>query len=540
MKNYFLMLLLVLSLAACSGGNDNEVISNYVNAPSGITVERLDKTKVLLKWTDNSDNETGFTILLRKADTSVIQEIGKVGANETQVTINQGIEEGNIYFFGVKAFSETNASRPVYVLYRMGVWVDPPSVSLVGDVKGNASCIYAYYQAANIAGVTGIESGLCWSSTGTPTIDDAKQVGPALPTDGSKIMQVIPNVLLEYGKTYKVRAYLKTSTAVYYSAESTASLSSEVGGLTLSWTKLSKSSLPSEIEVYETTSTLNGKKFHAWYAIADLSTGNVELRVNLPSAPATVDAQAASFNGDCYVLTNGGYFYNTSAVGLTYVNSAKTGAISAVRGSLISTDTEYDSMYSITRGIFGVDANNKAGVYWAGTDASNNALFFDRPLPSVKGEAKYAAVSSTNPTAPVTWAPKYAVSAGPVLLKNGKIPFDFELTSNGTDFYLSNFEIIPYDIFGPTVSPDRTAVGYRSDGKVILFVCDGRIETSEGATLVELAQILKGLGCTNAINLDGGGSTGMVVGSDHLNDMTANGSAYNRAVVTTIGFFKKK
>ena len=154
---------------------------------------------------------------------------------------------------------------------------------------------------------------------------------------------------------------------------------------------------------------------------------------------------------------------------------------------------------------------------------------------SVKGENKYGIVTNENPTTAISWSPKYALSAGPVLLKDKKIPFDFTETSKGTDYYLSNYEIIPYDIFGANVTPDRTAIGYREDGKVVIFICDGRITASGGATLTELAQIMKGLGCVGAINLDGGGSTGMVVGDEHLNDMTGG----NRAVVSTIGFFKK-
>ena len=96
---------------------------------------------------------------------------------------------------------------------------------------------------------------------------------------------------------------------------------------------------------------------------------------------------------------------------------------------------------------------------------------------------------------------------------------------------------MPYDIFGVGVSPDRTAVGSTADGRIVLFVCDGRIESSRGATLTELAAIMKGLGCTDAVNFDGGGSTGMVINGKHLNDTTAEAS---RAVVSTAGFFKKR
>lgn len=77
-------------------------------------------------------------------------------------------------------------------------------------------------------------------------------------------------------------------------------------------------------------------------------------------------------------------------------------------------------MYNVTRGLFGVDASGTPGVCWAGTDARGAARYFDRPLPSVKGEARYDVVSAENPAPDIAWMPKYALSAGPVLLKDGK------------------------------------------------------------------------------------------------------------------------
>ncbi|MGN1225634.1 MAG: phosphodiester glycosidase family protein, partial [Candidatus Cryptobacteroides sp.] len=77
--------------------------------------------------------------------------------------------------------------------------------------------------------------------------------------------------------------------------------------------------------------------------------------------------------------------------------------------------------------------------------------------------------------------------------------------------------------------------GYTADGKVILFVIDGRITESRGANLLELAKIMKGLGCVGAVNFDGGGSTGMVVSGEHLNDLSSG----NRPVLSTLGIYKK-
>ena len=71
----FIAILLTCAFGACSSDNDGDEQSASVQAPSDITIERMGKTKVLLRWKDNSNNETGFSILLRKADTSENIEI---------------------------------------------------------------------------------------------------------------------------------------------------------------------------------------------------------------------------------------------------------------------------------------------------------------------------------------------------------------------------------------------------------------------------------------------------------------------------------
>ena len=74
----FIAILLTCAFGACSSDNDGDEQSASVQAPSDITIERMGKTKVLLRWKDNSNNETGFSILLRKADTSENIEIANL------------------------------------------------------------------------------------------------------------------------------------------------------------------------------------------------------------------------------------------------------------------------------------------------------------------------------------------------------------------------------------------------------------------------------------------------------------------------------
>ncbi|MDE7386662.1 MAG: phosphodiester glycosidase family protein [Muribaculaceae bacterium] len=529
-------------LAACSDGFD-AVISN-MQSPSNVAVERLSADEIKLTWTDNATAETGYVIMARRADepANTLKQIGEVAANETSFTTTS-LAEGYKYYIGVKAVNAKEQSRLTSVLFDMESYAGMGNVQ-VNELKSGTNCIYGNYTVLNSSKVS--EWGLCWSADGTPTVDGYYISGPKQADDG-KVFQVIPNTLLEYGVEYSVRAYAKTDGGVNYSPVYKASMTKEYPAITLEWTKVSTPGIPSAIEVYSTTSKLNGHNFEAWYAIADVKNSDVEFRVNVPASAQTIDDQAASFNGDCYIMVNGGYFYQERHTGLAVVNGKNEGSINEVRGSLLTSSPEYNEMYYATRGIFGVDAADQPRAFWAGTDGDSKTKYYTTPSPCVVGKNKYGKVGAKFPVEPTAWTPKFALSAGPLLLIDGKIPFDFTMTPNSTvdvDSYLTNYEIIAYDIFGTNVSPDRTAAGCTADGKIILFICDGRTAQSGGATLLELAQIMKGLGCVDAVNFDGGGSTGMMVGDKHINKAVIENndgtqSPYNRAVVSTMGFFKK-
>lgn len=63
----------------------------------------------------------------------------------------------------------------------------------------------------------------------------------------------------------------------------------------------------------------------------------------------------------------------------------------------------------------------------------------------------------------------------------------------------------------------RTAIGIRKDGTRILVTVDGRTPDSQGASIPEMQEIMHWLGCVDALNLDGGGSTTMVVNGSIVN-----------------------
>ena len=96
---------------------------------------------------------------------------------------------------------------------------------------------------------------------------------------------------------------------------------------------------------------------------------------------------------------------------------------------------------------------------------------------------------------------KHIISGGPYLVKNGEVFVDMTEQKLGA-------------IGGKN---PRTAIGYTQDGNFIMVAVDGREGASVGLTLKELAWFMKSIGCINAMNLDGGGSTVMYVNGRVVN-----------------------
>lgn len=83
-------------------------------------------------------------------------------------------------------------------------------------------------------------------------------------------------------------------------------------------------------------------------------------------------------------------------------------------------------------------------------------------------------------------------------------------------------------------SNPRTAIGYIGANQYVLVVADGRTTESEGLTLLELAEFMQSLGCTQAYNLDGGGSSTMYYNGEVINNPTTNGSTISERNVSDI------
>ena len=95
------------------------------------------------------------------------------------------------------------------------------------------------------------------------------------------------------------------------------------------------------------------------------------------------------------------------------------------------------------------------------------------------------------------------VAGVPQLIRDGKIDITWEQEKTTKSFV-------------ETRHP-RTAVAKLKDGKFLMITVDGRTESSGGIGLQDLAEYLLSLGATDAMNLDGGGSTTMFVDGKVVN-----------------------
>lgn len=90
----------------------------------------------------------------------------------------------------------------------------------------------------------------------------------------------------------------------------------------------------------------------------------------------------------------------------------------------------------------------------------------------------------------------------------------------------------------------RTAIGVTKDKRLIAVVVDGRNANAHGVSIGELSIIMEALGCTDAMNLDGGGSSAAWVKGQGVVNYPSDNKKWDhqgeRAVANALCFKLKK
>ena len=271
--------------------------------------------------------------------------------------------------------------------------------------------------------------------------------------------------------------------------------------------------LPETVRVYSGSD--DSWPLRAWYVWVEEQDPDIITRVLVSDDEDDVRETVASFardTGAC-VVVNGGYFrmdlVPTRHVGLL-VESGQilNPATRSVRRN--------EQSFEIARAAIGFTEADVVAFGWI-TTLDDVPYSWPEPPPDAPGE----------PAEPLdygdaeVWDVRDAIGAGPALVVGGQT----RITANEEVFFGTTI---------PEVHP-RTAAARTADGSLILMVVDGRQPGSRGVNLEELAALLRGVGAVDAVNLDGGGSSTLVVNGSLVNRPV--GVALQREVMSAIATF---
>ncbi len=280
--------------------------------------------------------------------------------------------------------------------------------------------------------------------------------------------------------------------------------------------------LPDYISVYKYKKDIFGKSVKAYIAVADIGQGKGKFSVLGEKKGAFTPLQFYQQNASPKVLLNGGYFWAGTSLGLM-IKNGKT--ISKAEPVVTRKYNGEDASYYPTTGAFGMESNGTFTAQWA--YHSGDILYaYPNPAPNKAGEKPSPIPDKNYPQGAKSWQPREAIGAGPILIKDGEYKnlWENELFDDASGV-------------GVNFNHPRSAAAYHPNGYVVFFVCEGRNKTpnTPGLSLKNVADLLLELGCTAAINLDGGGSSCMLInGKETIIPSDKNGQ---RAVTNALAIY---
>jgi hypothetical protein len=259
--------------------------------------------------------------------------------------------------------------------------------------------------------------------------------------------------------------------------------------------------LPPTVHVFYTNDSLDGKPNIAYYVSAKLKDMDLDFTVDTSLNRRLTPTQYFERNEQPLVVVNCTFFEFKYSRNLnTIIKNGKLLAYNIHSMPNRGKDT-FTYRHSFGSAI-GIDKKRNADVAWLFTDSSlKKPLAFQNVVNNYKDSFNYISKKTLNELSMAKkWKMQTAVGGGPVLLQNGNI----EITNNQ--------EIKFSGKTGLTDKHPRTCMGYTKDGDIIIMAIQGRMKgIAEGATLEQQAKLLQQIGCWEALNLDGGGSSCLLV-----------------------------
>jgi hypothetical protein len=261
--------------------------------------------------------------------------------------------------------------------------------------------------------------------------------------------------------------------------------------------------LPSSVHVFTTHDSLEGRPNIAFYVKIDLNGNDIVFDADTTLGRGLKPSDYYEKNNRPVVVTNCTFFSPERRNINVVIDQGRM-----VSFNQTSVFSKSDSLYHyITRSALGIDRHQRADVAWVYSDRRKNRVFEMMEGPLVcSGKIDNPGLKELGRTCisgPGKWKKRWkkvtAVGGGPTLISNGFIRITNEEERMFTGKAIHDRH-------------PRTAMGYTATGELIILSVQGRFPgLAEGATLVQEATILKELGCFEALNLDGGGSSCLLI-----------------------------
>lgn len=253
---------------------------------------------------------------------------------------------------------------------------------------------------------------------------------------------------------------------------------------------------PNGIQTFSFDTIYNGRTVRAYCLAYDSKLGQYDFKPVQSSTAKKVSEFVSQESGIVFGGINGGFFGGNSSYSIVKYNNQQSSInIKAVNRTYNGASTAYFP----TRAAFGIQSNGSpttAWIYHVGS-GNDNIYSYPSPSPNAEGSAPQAVPTETFPTGGTPWTVPTAIGGSPMLLRGGQVNIS---------------DVAELININNTTSRPRSAIGYTANGIVLLLAVEGDNSTAgyPGVNLAELANMLRLLGCTDAINLDGGGSTSLV------------------------------
>lgn len=272
--------------------------------------------------------------------------------------------------------------------------------------------------------------------------------------------------------------------------------------------------LPEYINIYKKDKTSDDEPAVAYIAVADMSHAKFDVSKDIyknasnnyvSDALYTPTEFYNNYDKPAIVINGGLFFANQESDGSTLYYSQNSlyhdGEMLSCNQTYWSTD--WTNFWYPTLAFFYQDKNGEFHTKWSYYSWTTQDFGFETPR-------------KCDPEAPETSSPTDGDPGPAIVLNDGNtvqtgIGGVGVLVHDGIPQNTWGYEM--FEVGGGTNQP-RTAVGYaKAENKLVFFVCEGRQMTEgvAGMTLDEVSTQMSSIGCTEAICLDGGGSSCMLV-----------------------------